>query len=73
MRISSYKRSKPGKSSRKTQAVKGHTKGRQTGKSNTKADKQRTAKAPGQRTSKSGRNYTERRRNRSDVSRKTRL
>jgi len=39
---------------------------RQTGTSNKKSDKQRTAKAPGKRKSYSGKVYTERRKNRSD-------
>ena len=38
----------------------------QTGKSNTEIDKHRKAKPPGERRSKSGRKYTERRKNRSD-------
>ncbi len=39
----------------------------QTGESNKPADKRRTAKAPGERRSKSGNYYTENRANRSDV------
>lgn len=38
----------------------------QVGKSNTNRDKKRTAKPPGERRSRSGRWYTERRKNRSD-------
>ncbi len=42
-------------------------KNRQTGTSNKKRDSQRKAKRPGLRTSKSGRKYVERRKNRSDA------
>jgi len=45
------------------------TKGYRT-KASLAADKQRKAKAPGRRRSKSGNMYTERRANRSDINRK---
>ena len=45
----------------------------QTGGSSRRADKKRRAKAPGKRKSKSGKIYTERRRNRSDMSPKQML
>jgi hypothetical protein len=38
-----------------------------------KADKKRTAKAPGKRKSKSGKKYTENRANRSDINKKMKL
>ena len=44
--------------------------GKQYGKSNYKADKARSARKPGPRVSKSGRKYSERRRNRSDKGRR---
>ena len=46
---------------------------RQTGKSDKKIDKKLTAKKPGKRKSKSGKIYSERRRNRSDKNKKKRL
>ena len=46
---------------------------RQTGKSDKAKDKKLTAKKPGKRISKSGKTYTERRRNRSDKNKKKRL
>ena len=46
---------------------------KQTGKTDKKADKQRTAKKPGWRKSKSGKKYFEARANRSDKSKKKRL
>ena len=45
----------------------------QTGRSNTAADKKRTAMKPGRRLSKSGKVYFENRRNRSDKDSKRRL
>ncbi len=50
---------------------KGHM--HQTGKSDYKRDKKRTAKKPGKRKSKSGKVYYEYRRNRSDRDRRKRL
>lgn len=49
------------------------TRKKQTGRSNKTADKKRKAKHPGVRTSTSGKKYSERRRNRSDVDRRKRL
>lgn len=45
----------------------------QTGKSNKKVDQKRTALPPGVRRSKSGKKYTERRKNRSDKNKRKRL
>jgi len=45
----------------------------QTGKTNTKADKKRSALKPGTRISAAGNTYTEKRRNRSDKNAKKKL